>query len=163
MSVRGPSVALGIPKAADGWRPVLIIHEPLEVPIVRAPVARDGEAYVVGVVDYLLTEVISLAPAVLEAERHWPSPEENVSITLRARESPFLQHEVLAFPARGFRTLLARLNHAYLADQLYGGCVQRVLVQGGRRNVVTMHTGNDSVSGLWLRVTSSVSLPEPGR
>ena len=104
-----------------------------------------------------------LESAVLEAERHWPSPEENVSITLRARESPFLQHEVLAFPARGFRTLLARLNHAYLADQLYGGCVQRVLVQGGRRNVVTMHTGNDSVSGLWLRVTSSVSLPEPGR
>jgi hypothetical protein len=148
--------ARGLQQAASGLQfceAMLTIAEPLEVPAVHVPVVTD----VVSVVDYLLSEVMSPAPAVLEAERLWPKRDDgDVVVTLRSHESAFERRALFPISALNFRTVLARLNHEYLADQLYGGCVRRTLVQAGRTMVVTIHTGNDSASGFWLRVTSSV-------
>lgn len=143
---------------------MLIITKPLELPTVLGydhRVRDDGTYDTVSLVDYLLSQVMTFAPAVLEAERHLLKRDEDVAVTLRSCNGAFEARTVLAVPAQYFRMVLARLNHTYLDGQLYGGCARRTLAQGGRAMVVTIHTGNEGAGGFWLRVTSSGSSPLP--
>ena len=111
--------------------------------------------------DALLTALLSAAPAGLYASRG----------TGGRAETP-----VLLWPAGGpgrevcrvpggvgqFRCLLARINHRYLDDQLYGGERRFVAHQGGRAYRVWVRTGNEQRTGYWVQATAEPQDAEPG-
>jgi hypothetical protein len=134
---------------------VEIEHEPHLVPVRRAPTPED----VVSFVDFVLTELIAAAPAIVEAELS-DFASSVVVWTLRGRDAPMQGARVVAeVPSHAFRTVLARFGSAYMREQLYGGSIRTRLRQGDREVVVAIHTSNESATGFWIRVVASSPLP----
>jgi hypothetical protein len=103
---------------------------------------------------FLLTQAITHAPAIIEAERR-EGPEEEVAWRMRSRDGAFPERIIATIPGQLFRFVLARLNENYLEGQLYGGSIRTWLRQGSRDVVAVLHTANDGISGFWARIVTS--------
>jgi hypothetical protein len=135
---------------------MLIIHEPLDVPVqMTCPNLFDEEDMDLGkFLGFVLTQALVEAQ-VVEAEAMLG---EQTPTRWRARiRNSWGPERILAeTPHRLFRTILALCNNWLLEGQLYGGCVRRVLRQGTSVRTVVIHTGNEQASGFWIRIVTGL-------
>lgn len=110
--------------------------------------------------DMVLTSLLGYEAAVLHAEclQREGTPS-SVSWCLRPREhgqdGPDI--EVGISPSLGgFRSVLARFGHYYMADQLYNGYALRFLKQRGRVCRCHIYMSNSAQSGFWIRIYSAI-------
>jgi hypothetical protein len=128
-----------------------INHKAIDVPRVSqypdpsADYGDDGFP-MVDFVNFILSEAISHAPAIVEAERPDRGASE-VRWQMRSRTQAFLERTVAEMPASMFRSALACFNASYLDGQLYGGCIRTRLRQGKREVTAALFTTNEGPPG----------------
>jgi hypothetical protein len=122
------------------------VPEIVVLPNQDAPHEMDG----VAVVDCLLTRVLSQETAYLQAEYSSEPIDWILKRSWGASGEPVFRSQTLG----DFRYLLARFGHHYMADQVYGGYSDRILVQNGIRRWCSLYMSNQSSSGFWIRIYS---------
>lgn len=136
-------------------------HDLVDVPEVKEcpsvpPTGAPAEEFPARFVDHVLTVALHESPAVISAE--WmPLDPERVQWFMRSASTGHESKVLATIPAQMFRLVLARFNYAYLNNQLYGGCLARLLRQGELVRATALHSSNDRRFGLWIRIMTGPS------
>lgn len=136
---------------------MLVIHEPLDIPHrTTCPELMDQEdnERVDGFINFIITHAMRDANVVDAEVARVGGQGAPVPWRLRPRSASNQETTLAEMPSSMFRNVLARINVRFLDGQMYGGCVRRVLCQGGVQQIAVIHTGNEQASGFWIRMVT---------
>ena len=113
----------------------------------------DDKLDVIKYTDALLTTLLSVDSAILQAEQRKNSPDKSKIVweLKKSNEDTSALVEILV-DSKIFRIILARFGHHYMDGQLYNGYAQKFLRQRGHTHRCHFYMSNFGATGFWIRI-----------